>query len=362
MHVDINIKIISGDGEYQVIIEGDGFAKVSRASSIKELLSILDNEVSEALKNKEERETLRPSECTLRGWYIRLPISKIMNIITYMVKTGYESTEGMLRYLDENRLSRSNYRVIIPTLTALGLWRQGRLTKDAEELGKALLSGTDALEILFRISMRNCIIRSAIEGLADGRTIDDVIRGMGLKRQDEVRYTVNFLEILMSTREFQCLSFLRALKNYLSNNTNCMPGISPPMDCVPTVVTEVYDYLANNKGFYMAELMSDVDIPINLNSVITQRVGNHISLSLGGKAVGAVLGDLVITSNNYAPRAREVVDKLEEDALRIMKINNLNFTLIVVPILIQGECSRMKVYVMVGTRAGDWIARVFDIP
>lgn len=360
--MDLNIKVIGDDGEYQVIIESDGFTKVDRASNVKELIEILSNELSELLSNRKEKEELKFSDCLLRGWYIRLPISKIMNIITYMVKTGDEGTNGILRYLDENGLSRSNYRVIVPTLTALGLWRQGSLTKEAKELGKALLNGDDALEMLYKISIRNCIIKTAIEELANGHSVEDVVKRMGLKRQDEFRYTVNFLETLMSTKEFQCLSFLKNINNYLSGNINCIPNINLPMNCVPMVIMEIYNYLINNKGFYMAELMNDVDIAINPGSLTVQKASDYAFLLFSGKAVGAVLGDLVITSSNYAPKAREAVDRLEEYASRIMKSNNLNFTLILVPILIQGDCQKMKVYVMVGTKTGDWIARVFEIP
>jgi hypothetical protein len=45
-----------------------------------------------------------------------------------------------------------------------------------------------------------------------------------------------------------------------------------------------------------------------------------------------------------------------------MRSNNLVFSIIAVPMVIKGECSRLKVYVMVGNKMGDWIARVFDLP
>ncbi|WP_069806500.1 hypothetical protein [Vulcanisaeta thermophila] len=360
--MDLNIRIIEWDDEYQVIIEGDGFTRVSRASSVGELVNALSSELTEILRDKNRRIELKPSDCTLRGWYIRLPIGKLMSVIAYMVKTGDKSTGGLLKYLDDNGLSRSNYRVIIPTLTALGLWKDGRLTRDAEELGRAILEGADALELLYRASMRNCMIKEAIEKLASGYSMDDVIKDMGLKRHDEIKYTVNFLETLMTTKEFQCLSFLRGLDNYLSGKANCAPGIKPPPDCVPTVIMNTYSYLINGKGFYMAELMSDVDINISLNSLSTQVVGDHSLLLFGGKVVGAVLGDVLVADSNYAPKAREAVDRLEEAAVRIMRGNNLGFALIIMPIVIQGVCPRLKVYVMVGTKLGDWIARVFDAP
>ncbi|WP_243665798.1 hypothetical protein [Vulcanisaeta sp. JCM 16159] len=56
------------------------------------------------------------------------------------------------------------------------------------------------------------------------------------------------------------------------------------------------------------------------------------------------------------------MDKLEPVATRIIKADNLLFSMIIVPIVIIEECPRIKVYVMVGNKLGDWIARVFDLP
>ncbi|WP_243676019.1 hypothetical protein [Vulcanisaeta distributa] len=57
------------------------------------------------------------------------------------------------------------------------------------------------------------------------------------------------------------------------------------------------------------------------------------------------------------------MDKLEPVATRIIKADNLLFSMIIVPIVIIEECPRVKVYVMVGNKmGGDWIARVFDLP
>jgi hypothetical protein len=112
----------------------------------------------------------------------------------------------------------------------------------------------------------------------------------------------------------------------------------------------------------MVGLLNDVDVTVNLSSMSTQVVGDYALIMQGNKPVGALVGDFIITGNNYAPKARETVDKLEPVSTKLMRSNNLVFSIIVVPMVIKGECSRLKVYVMVGNKMGDWIARVFDLP
>jgi hypothetical protein len=69
--------------------------------------------------------------------------------LAYLVKNNYEDPmKGLMDYLDSHGLSRSNYRVIVPTLSALGLWRQGSLTEEARELGKAIIEGGPELPSL----------------------------------------------------------------------------------------------------------------------------------------------------------------------------------------------------------------------
>jgi hypothetical protein len=142
MSMDLSIRIIQDGDEYQVIIEGEGSTRISRARNIDEIINILSNEIRDALTTRNSTETLEPSNCTLRGWYIRLPVTRLLDILAYLVKNNYEDPiKGLMDYLDSHGLSRSNYRVIVPTLSALGLWRQGSLTEEARELGKVVIEG-----------------------------------------------------------------------------------------------------------------------------------------------------------------------------------------------------------------------------
>ncbi|MGC8607271.1 MAG: hypothetical protein ACP5GZ_10475 [Vulcanisaeta sp.] len=361
--MDLSIRIIQESDEYQVIIEGDGVTRILKARSINELMSSLNNEIRDLLTTRESSDTLRSSTCTLRGWYIRLPVAKLLEIVTFLVRNRQgDDTENLMKYLDSHGLSRSNYRVIIPTLSALGLWKQGRITREAEELGKAVIDGTQELpNILYRIATRNCALKEVIDRLAEGLSINDAIKLLGLTRRDEINYTSNLLEIIMSSDEFKCLQYSKTLENYLKSG-GCFIALEPPRNCVLNQVITVFNYLMNSKGFYMMSILSDVDVTINLNLVSTQLSDEHALIIQGGKPVGALIGDVITTNNNYAPRAREAVDRLEPIATRIIKANNLLFSMIVVPIVIGDECPKVKAYVMVGNKMGDWIARVFDLP
>ena len=362
--MDLSIRIIQESDEYQVIIEGDGATRILKAKSINELINSLSAEIKDLLTVKESNDTLKSSNCTLRGWYIRIPITKLLDMIAFLVRNrqGGDDTELIMKYLDSHGLSRSNYRVIIPTLSALGLWRQGKLTKEAEELGKAVINGSPELpNLLYRIATRNCALREVIERLAEGSPISDSIKLLGLTRRDEINYTSNLLELIMSSDEFRCLQYSKALDNYLRNG-GCFVASDLPKGCVLDQVITIFNYLVSNKGFHLMSLLSDVDVTVNLNLVSTQLSDDYALVIQGGKPIGAIIGDVITANNNYAPRARETVDRLEPIATKVIRANNLLFSMIIVPIVIVDECPRMRVYVMVGNKMGDWIARVFDLP
>ncbi|WP_229709649.1 hypothetical protein [Vulcanisaeta souniana] len=363
MIVDLSIRIIQEGDEYQVIIEGDGVTRILKARSIDELTNSLTNEIRDLLSIKENTETLKSSACTLRGWYIRLPVMKLLDIVAFLTKNNQgDATENLLKYLDTHGLSRSNYRVIVPTLSALGLWKQGRLTREAEELGKAVIDGSQELpNLLYRIAIRNCMLRDVIDKLAEGYPMNDAIKLLGLTRRDEINYTINLLEIIMSGDEFKCLYYTKALGNYLRNG-GCFTALDLPRGCTLNQVVAIFNYLMNNKGFHMMSLLNDVDVTVNLGSVTAQLYDDYALIIQGSKPVGALIGEVIITNSNYAPRAREAVDRLEPIATKITRLNNLAFSMIIVPIVIRDECPRVKAYVMVGNKMGDWIARVFDLP
>ncbi|WP_243670305.1 hypothetical protein [Vulcanisaeta sp. JCM 16161] len=309
--MDLSIRIIQESDEYQVIIEGDGVTRILKAKSINELINSLGTEIKDLLTIRESDDALKSSPCTLRGWYIRLPISKLLDIIAFLVRNRQgDDTEGIMKYLDSHGLSRSNYRVIIPTLSALGLWKQGRLTREAEELGKAVISGSPELpNLLYKIVSRNCVLRKVIEKLAEGLPIDDAIKLLGLTRRDEINYTSNLLEIIMGSDEFRCLQYSKALDNYLRNG-GCFMAIDLPKGCVLNQIITIFNYLVSNRGFHLMNLLSDVDVTINLSLINTQPINDYALIIQGGKPIGALIGDVITTNSNYAPRARETVDSL----------------------------------------------------
>ncbi len=188
-----------------------------------------------------------------------------------------------MKYLDSHGLSRSNYRVIIPTLSALGLWKQGKLTREAEELGKAVINGGQELpNLLYRIVTRNCVLREVIEKLAEGLPMNEAVKLLGLTRRDEVNYTSNLLEIVMSSDEFKCLQYSKALSNYLRNG-GCFTAIDLPKGCVLNQVITVFNYLVSNKGFHLMSLLSDVDVTINLSLISIQPSNDYALIIQGGK-------------------------------------------------------------------------------
>ncbi|WP_243679458.1 hypothetical protein [Vulcanisaeta souniana] len=62
----------------------------------------------------------------------------------------------------------------------------------------------------------------------------------------------------------------------------------------------------------MMSLLNDVDVTVNLGSVTAQLYDDYALIIQGSKPVGALIGEVIITNSNYAPRAREAVDSLNQ--------------------------------------------------
>jgi hypothetical protein len=73
---------------------------------------------------KKLKEELQRGGCRFNSWYIRIPPDRLLNLLK---KAYVKYTQGVVgtgeviaEFLEENRLAKSLYRTITPTLSSLG--------------------------------------------------------------------------------------------------------------------------------------------------------------------------------------------------------------------------------------------------
>jgi hypothetical protein len=153
------------------------------------------------------REELQRGGCRFNSWYIRIPPDRLLGLLK---KAYIKYTQGVVgtgeviaEFLEENRLSKSLYRTITPTLSSLGLAASGKLTGAAVEVGRLLAEGkTDEVKIRLReLVLRNCVLREIMEKAGDcselEKAVESVLAAYGKSiRFDELKYTAELLKMV----------------------------------------------------------------------------------------------------------------------------------------------------------------------
>jgi hypothetical protein len=156
---------------------------------------------------KKLSEEVQRGECRFNSWYIRMPPDRLLALLK---KAYVKYTQGVVyvvdviaEFLEENRLAKSLYRVITPTLSSLGLAATGKFTGAAVEIGRLLAEGRleEAKKKLQELVYRNCILKEIIERNKDcselEKTVEAVLVAYGKNiRFDEVKYTAELLKMV----------------------------------------------------------------------------------------------------------------------------------------------------------------------
>jgi hypothetical protein len=156
---------------------------------------------------KKLKEELQKSGCRFNSWYIRISPDRLLNLLkkAYIKYTqGVVSTaEVIAEFLEENRLAKSLYRTITPTLSSLGLAASGKFTSAAIEIGRLIAEGKsgDVKSRLRDLVYKNCVLREIIEKARDcselERAVEDVLTAYGKSvRFDELKYTAELLRMV----------------------------------------------------------------------------------------------------------------------------------------------------------------------
>jgi len=229
---------------------------------------------------KKLKEELQRGGCRFNSWYIRIPPDRMLNLLK---KAYVKYTQGVVgtgeviaEFLEENRLAKSLYRTITPTLSSLGLAASGKFTEVAIEIGRLIAEGKsgDVKSRLRDLVYKNCVLKEMIEKAKDcselERAVESVLTAYGKSvRFDELKYTAELLRIVHPKCE-QC-------------NLSC-PSAERLQTCAERLIQLSHPH--------MRELFEKLDIsllPEHLDYVSVDNSSYLLSVKGTAKHIGMVL-------------------------------------------------------------------------
>lgn len=285
------------------------------------------------------------SECIRSSWYIRVPLMRILGILAYASDKGIRGVkEVLLNYLKANGLSESNVRVIEPTLQALGLVNNGELTEDAVKIGELFRKGllTECARLMMKMAYGNCMLRSMLVNYKPGNP--ESLRAIGLRRRDELNYTMQLLDFMISGGLINCIESVNEFLRSKCSKLVC--------GCCSNYLT--YYILSRLLSF---KLFDYLDLPRLGYSPVISSEGIFLMHPNGGDKVPVVSRIIEFNQANYTPGLRELVDSIEQELRR----SNVNRAVLIIPFTVNyGDCSVGKVYVSTYLKGVFTYSKIYD--
>ncbi|MFP3073634.1 MAG: hypothetical protein RXR04_00960 [Caldivirga sp.] len=309
----IKIELLVANGEVTVVAEGE---KVT-FRSIDDALAYV-------------RKMATDVDCIRNSWYIRVPLVRILDTLAYASMAKSRSVkETLVNYLRERGLSETNVRVIEPTLQALNLVNNGEFTDDALRIGELYRMGmlSECASLMMKLAQGNCALRGLLSKYRPGDP--DSLRQLGLRRRDEVNYTMQLLDFMISGGLLGCIDSLREFLN-----DKCT---TPLCQCCTSYAT--YFILSR---IPTAKLMDYLNLPNpGYTPVISGREVALVHPGSGDRV--AVVGKVAeFNQVNYAPALRALVDSIEQELRR----GGVDRAILIIPFTVNyNGCGVGKVYV-----------------
>ncbi len=308
--------------------------------------------------------------CTVKTWYIRIPPDRLLNILRFAYQTKCEDVKKLLNdYLSVTGLSKSNIRVITPTLSALRLSVGNKLTEHAITIGKYLSENLieKAADILFELALSNCMLREIIEELYSTdtntfqETVKKVLERKGNIRKDELTYTTELIKLLYrySTR-CRCYIVKNLFRSYLYEKRKVYIN-SIPQECLLDIVELLIQYVRENKP-YMLQVILD---PARSRVDRIELVHKDTTLLLYDKQSDAyiqVVPKVMITRDVlYASILRQELEKLRTELQQKCKQGKITYMLLVL-ILVNDMYTKAKLYLEHILKDEQISSRIIDLP
>jgi len=341
--VELHIRVTWNNG-FIVVLENGGDPREIRVGTKDDALRIISKELDSLSKAKDSCRD---------GWYIRVPPRRILDFLGFMVRSRIMNVNlGLRRYLESQGLNPSNMRIILPTLTALGLVNNGELTSESLQIGSSFVENDwDTLYgALLKVSLSNCFLRDIINKLTHGSSdLESLVKASGLRRWDEVRYTAELLKMITRSSYYTCMRYMERLRDYL-NNHNCLDLVEIPTQCINHALTLIYDHLVRSKNPQLVDILDDVGFAANPQLLMPRVVKDHVELFMGERPVGLLLGGFVATGDtNYALRVRSLVEHLSNACIVGMRERGMELCMVIIPIVAQ--CPRLRLYILARSRS-----------
>ncbi len=298
------------------------------------------------------------------SWYIRIPPDRLLEILKYAVDLGVDDVNELLvKYLNDKGLNKSNIRVILPTLKALGLTQNGHLSAEAKEIGKLLKENRieEVLDLLFTLIMKNKVLRQIVDTIVINdhfnieNTVKSVMESYGMTRRDEINYTCRLINMILSSRNFICMKMCKDVEKYLGNFKSHLKIDTIHEKCKPSIMKLIMNYLLSSSD-KKHQIQNILEIPID--NLELKSDDERLMLKYRGfdKIFAFINYELLIVDNDYyAPSVRVLIEKLRN----LCKFKTcLNMVLIIIK---RENLCKLKLY-MEYICSGKFNSKIIDLP
>ncbi|GGP20008.1 hypothetical protein GCM10007981_06230 [Thermocladium modestius] len=300
------------------------------------------------------REKFMSDDCEHKHWYIRFPLSRLLDFAKFIYDNGLRGkpfSEAAARYFKQRGLSSSNVRALMPTLTDLGLVRNGEIGEELMELGMMISKGRlmEAATLLGRAAARNCVLRDMMQ-----LPIDEAAAKHGLSRRDEIEYTRQLMEFIRSSGLTACGRFV---DQFFYNSCE---GFDISNHCIPSLLLRLMQYLISiGKPQELREIVN----PPELYSVASVKDGYiYVSRRDGDIPVMRVMGDFkVFESSAFVPSVRNWLADMEPAVLRSLK-EEAPHVAVLLPFLVNvNGCHQRKILLGIYSGDGSVAVKIHDL-
>ena len=370
--VELNVKILQDTKEIVVELLDENYdLKIFQdlelaVSYIKQLLiKALDGKEQHLACQEEPRK-----DCIVRTWYIRYPLERILNLLKYAASTNCTDARKVLEdYFTIAGLSKSNVRVIYPTLSALQLQVGNRLTNEAIQIGKLLAENKldKAADLLFQQALKNCVLKEIIESIlsTDTNAFSEYVKKVLEKksnnvRRDELVYTVELLRFLYrNSPKCRCYIIKNIFTQYLYNKQKIYVN-NVPQECLLDIIELLLRYIKENKPYILQNILDPVNARIDRIELI-KKGDTMIVVDKHADACMQVVPKLMITRDVlYASSLRQELDKMRKD-LAQKRTGKLTY-IIAVLILVNDVHTKAKLYLEHLLRDQVISTKIIDLP
>ncbi len=370
--MELNVKILQDTKEIVVELLDESYdLKIFQdpelaADYIRQLLvKALNGKVQQPICQEESGR-----DCVVRTWYIRYPLERILNLLKYAASTNCTDARRVLEdYFTISGLSKSNVRVIYPTLSALQLQIGNRLTNEALQIGKLLIENKidKAADLLFQQSLKNCVLKEIIDSIlsTDTNSFTEYVKKVLEKkssniRRDELVYTVELLRFLYrNSPRCRCYVVRNIFVQYLYNKQKVYVN-SVPQECLLDIIELLIRYIKENKPYILQNILDPVNARIDRIELIRKgdamlMVDRHVDVCV------QIVPKLMITRDVlYASALRQELEKIRRE-LAQKKTGKLTYVIAVL-ILVNDVHTKAKLYLEHLLRDQVISTKIIDLP